>query len=113
MLQQALLRTLELITAGGDAPDTLREVLLVALAAMYFDRASLIAHVETSEHAYVVAATDDPAHRNFALAVADFEGAEDAELHALARSMDRRIPGCNRTATLPTDARGIDDTRRT
>ncbi len=72
MLQQALLRIQDLTTAGGDAPDTLRDVLLVAVAAMDFDRASLIAHVEPSEHAYVVAATDDPAHRNFALAVVDY-----------------------------------------
>ena len=40
--------------------DALRQILGIALQVMGFDRACLVAHVEGSDAAYVVAATDAP-----------------------------------------------------
>jgi CheY-like chemotaxis protein len=71
-LQTAMLRLQDLMVTGGDAPDVMQEILLGIVETLEFERASLIAHVEASEFAYVVAATDDPAHNNFALAIADY-----------------------------------------
>lgn len=70
--RNALLRIQGLMAAGGDAPDVLREVLLVAQDTLGFDRASLIAHVEGSPLAYVIAATDDPSHSQFTLSIEDY-----------------------------------------
>lgn len=70
--RNALLRTQSLMAVGGDAPDILREVLLVAQDTLGFDRASLIAHIEGSPAAYVIAATDDPSHSQFTLAIEDY-----------------------------------------
>ena len=71
-IEGALLQIQTLIAEGGDAPETLREILLVAVATVGHDRASLIAHVEGSQHAYVIAATDDPALQQFTLLMSDY-----------------------------------------
>ena len=49
-----------------------------------FDRASLIAHIEGSEHAFVIAATDVRADARFTLAIAEYP--EIAEAIRTARS---------------------------
>lgn len=77
-LDAALVRIHELMAEGGDAPETLREILLVAVDTIDFDRGSLIAHVEGSQHAYVVAATDDPEHQQFTLLISDYPEIEAA-----------------------------------
>ena len=77
-LDTTLERIHELIAEGGDAPETLREILLVAVDTIDFDRGSLIAHVEGSQHAYVIAATDDPEHQQFTLLVSDYPELEAA-----------------------------------
>ncbi len=64
-LHDAMVGIQELIARGGDGLDVLRDVLLVAVGTLGFDRASLIATVEGSEHAYVIAATDDPSLSRF------------------------------------------------
>jgi PAS domain S-box-containing protein len=61
-----------LIAAGGDSPEALREVMLASSAILGFERGALIAHVESSERAYVVAATDDPSYSQFLLMIASY-----------------------------------------
>ncbi len=67
--EDVLLRVHELMAAGGDAPDVLRESLIVISRWLGFDRASLIAHIEGSDKAYVIAATDDPTLSKFTLSI--------------------------------------------
>jgi PAS domain S-box-containing protein len=74
-------RVQDLLARGGDDPDALREALLVAVDAMQFDRASLVAHLEGSDHAYVLAATDDPTLSQFVLAIADYPELDRAIKH--------------------------------
>jgi len=71
-LQSALLKVQELISTGGDGAGVLRETLLIATQRLGFNRAALIAHIEGSAQAYVIAATDDPSLSQFRLALADY-----------------------------------------
>ena len=71
-LQDAMLRIHSLSASDGDNPHVLRQALLVTLEAMEFDRASLIAHLDGSDTAYVLAATDDPSLSQFAIAIASY-----------------------------------------
>lgn len=71
-IHAALRQVTAAFSSGGDAPETLRAMLLTALQTVGFERASLIAHVEASERAYVIAATDDPSLSQFCLLVADY-----------------------------------------
>ena len=61
-----------LVSQGGDAPEVLRQVLMIAVGVLGFERGTLIAHVESSERAYVVAATDDPTLQQFCLTVSAY-----------------------------------------
>jgi PAS domain S-box-containing protein len=61
-----------LVSRGGDAPEVLRQVLMIAVGVLGFERGTLIAHVESSERAYVVAATDDPTLQQFCLMVSSY-----------------------------------------
>ncbi len=61
-----------MIAAGGDSLETVRGALVVAAATLGFDRASLIAHMEGSENAYVIAATDDPTLSKFTLSMKNY-----------------------------------------
>ena len=71
--QQDALRTIHvLFSEGGDAPEVMREAMLVATSVLGFDRGALIAHVESSELAYVIAATDDPTMSQFVLSAAKY-----------------------------------------
>ncbi len=61
-----------LIAERGDGADVLREILLMAARLLHFERASMMAHVESSSAAYVIAATDDPTLSQFELAIEDY-----------------------------------------
>jgi len=67
-----LIRVNDILAARGDDIDALAEVLELTRECLHFDRASLIAHIESSEHAFVIAATDDPDHSQFTLAIDDY-----------------------------------------
>ncbi len=71
-LAPALLRIQELLSEGGDDPEALVGVLEICAHALGFPRASLVAYVDGSEHAFVIAATDDPTRSQFVLKVADY-----------------------------------------
>ncbi|HKE15879.1 MAG TPA: PAS domain S-box protein [Kofleriaceae bacterium] len=61
-----------LVSQGGDAPEVLRQVLMIAVGVLGFERGTLIAHVESSDRAYVVASTDDPTLQQFCLMVSSY-----------------------------------------
>jgi PAS domain S-box-containing protein len=61
-----------LVSQGGDAPEVLRQVLMIAVGVLGFERGTLIAHVESSDRAYVVASTDDPTLQQFVLTVSSY-----------------------------------------
>ena len=71
-LQNALLAIEQLIARGGDAPETLRDVMVRAAETLGYERGSLIAHVEGAQFGYVIAATDDPDHQQFSLLMSDY-----------------------------------------
>jgi len=116
----ALIRVNEILTQQGDDLGALAAALEVAADALGFDRASLIAHVEGSEHAYVIAATDDPSRSQFTLAVAEYpEVAEairtlapvlidDATDHELTRPVAAKLAkrGVRALAAFPVQWRG-------
>jgi PAS domain S-box-containing protein len=116
----ALTRVNEILTQQGDDLGALAACLEVAAAALEFDRASLIAHIEGSEHAYVIAATDDPSRSQFTLAVAEYpEVAEairtlapvlidDATDHELTRPVAAKLVkrGVRALAAFPVQWRG-------
>ena len=79
--QIALRHIQALVSEGGDSPEALREVMLIATQTLGFERGALIAHVESSDLAYVIAATDDPNMSQFVLSIAKYP-----ELAAAARS---------------------------
>ncbi|MCP4446007.1 MAG: PAS domain S-box protein [Myxococcales bacterium] len=61
-----------LIAERGDGAEVLREILIMAADALGFERASMMAHVEASDVAYVLATTDDPTLSEFELAIRDY-----------------------------------------
>ena len=61
---QALTKINEVLTADGDDAEALIRVLEITASVLGFDRASLVAHIEGSDHAFVIAASDaDPMQR--------------------------------------------------
>lgn len=85
---EALARIHAISAEQGDSVDALRQILGIALQVMGFDRACLVAHVEGSDAAYVVAATDAPEFAQFAVAIdkypeirAALESAQPVLLH--------------------------------
>ena len=69
---QALARINDVLTANGDDAEALQHVLALTAAELGFDRASLIAHVEGSDHAFVIAANDAEPMQRFTLAIAEY-----------------------------------------
>lgn len=65
--EAVLLRIQEVMSLAGDLPEGLRSALFASLDIMNFERASLIAHSEGSDAAYVIAATDDSTLSKFKL----------------------------------------------
>jgi len=104
-LAPALVRIVDTLGQSGDTPGALVAALTVLREALGFERASLVAHVDASEHAFVVAATDDPTHSQFILRIADYpEIAEairsgqpvlidDAPSHPLMEEVAERLAG--------------------
>jgi PAS domain S-box-containing protein len=76
--QEALLAIHALMSGEHDATDRTREGLVIAAETLGFERASLIAHVAHSAHAYVIAATDDPSQSQFELAMAAYPELREA-----------------------------------
>jgi len=91
----ALSKINEVLAAGGDDAAALAQVLAITADVLGFERASLIAHIEGSDHAFVIAANDAEPLERFTLAIAEYpEVAEcirtlapvlvdDVELHPL------------------------------
>ncbi len=69
---QALARVNDVLTANGDDAEALVQMLSITAAVLGFDRASLIAHIEGSDHAFVIAATDAEPLQRFTLAIAEY-----------------------------------------
>jgi PAS domain S-box-containing protein len=98
-----LLRIHDELSSAEDDVEALVQVLTVACEALHFDRASLIAYLDGSEHAFVIAATDDPTRSHFMLLIADYpEVAEairtgepvlldDAQVHPLTQAVAPRL----------------------
>lgn len=67
-----LVRVNDVLTQHGDDAEALVAVLEVVQEALEFERASLIAYIEGSDHGFVIAATDAPTRRQFTLAMAEY-----------------------------------------
>jgi PAS domain S-box-containing protein len=76
-----IIRVQAMLAASGDNPEGLRDALLIAAETLKFDRASLVAHVEGSDLAYVIAATDDPSLSKFTLHLSDYPELMAAQEH--------------------------------
>jgi len=68
----ALSKINDVLASGGDDEASLVQVLSITAAALGFERASLIAHVEGSDHAFVIAANDSEPATRFTLAIAEY-----------------------------------------
>jgi PAS domain S-box-containing protein len=68
-LQEALHQVLAVSSRQGDSAHALRAILDIAAEVLEFERASLIAHIEGSASAYVIAATDDPTLFQFVISL--------------------------------------------
>lgn len=68
----ALSRINDVLASGGDDADSLVQVLSITAGVLGFSRASLIAHIEGSDHAFVIAANDSEPTTRFTLAIAEY-----------------------------------------
>ncbi|HTL33003.1 MAG TPA: PAS domain S-box protein [Kofleriaceae bacterium] len=69
---QALSKINEILTAEGDDSEALIQVLQITASVLGFDRASLIAHIEGSDHAFVIAASDADPMQRFTLSISEY-----------------------------------------
>ena len=69
---QALTRINDVLTTEGDDAEALVQVLQITASVLGFDRASLIAHIEGSDHAFVIAASDAEPMMRFTLVIAEY-----------------------------------------
>ncbi len=69
---QALVKINDVLTADGDDSEALIQVLQITAAVLGFDRASLIAHIEGSDHAFVIAASDAEPMARFTLSISEY-----------------------------------------
>jgi len=74
----ALLKINEVLTAGGDDAEALVKVLDITVGLLGFERASLLAHIEGSEHAFVIAANDAQPRSQFTLAISEYPEVAEA-----------------------------------
>ena len=74
----ALAKINEVLTAHGDDAGALVQALSITGAVLGFDRASLIAHIDSSESAFVIAATDAQPLARFTLAIAEYPEVAEA-----------------------------------
>lgn len=68
----ALSRINDVLATGGDDAGALVQVLEITAGALGFERASLIAHIEGSDHAFVIAANDSEPLTRFTLAIGEY-----------------------------------------
>ena len=115
----ALSRINDVLASGGDDADSLVQVLAITAGVLGFQRASLIAHIEGSDHAFVIAANDSEPMTRFTLAIAEYpEVAEciralapvlidDFRTHALTAGMAGQVSESVRgIAVIPVQWRG-------
>jgi PAS domain S-box-containing protein len=69
---QALTKINDVLTADGDDAEALIHVLQITASVLGFDRASLIAHIEGSDHAFVIAASDADPMQRFTLVINEY-----------------------------------------
>lgn len=69
---QALTKINDVLTADGDDAEALVRVLEITASVLGFDRASLVAHIEGSDHAFVIAASDADPMQRFTLVIAEY-----------------------------------------
>jgi PAS domain S-box-containing protein len=74
----ALARINEALTADGDDAAALVHVLTITAAVLAFDRASLLAHIDGSDHVFVIAANDAEPRQRFTLAIAEYPEVAEA-----------------------------------
>jgi PAS domain S-box-containing protein len=75
---QTLARINDVLTADGDDAGALIQVLTITASVLGFDRASLVAHIEGSDHAFVIAASDAEPLQRFTLAIAEYPEVAEA-----------------------------------
>jgi len=68
----ALAKINEVLTNDGDDAEALVQVLSITASLLAFDRASLVAHIAGSDHAFVIAANDAEPMSRFTLAIAEY-----------------------------------------
>ncbi len=68
----ALAKINDVLTADGDDSEALIQVLQITASVLGFDRASLIAHIDGSDHAFVIAASAAEPLTRFTLAIAEY-----------------------------------------
>lgn len=117
---QTLARINEVLTEDGDDAEALVHVLMITASVLGFDRASLVAHVEGSDRAFVIAASDAEPRQRFTVAIAEYpEIAEtirtlspllvdDVVFHPLTRSIADQLSsrGVRGIAVFPVQWRG-------
>jgi PAS domain S-box-containing protein len=69
---RTLARINDVLTADGDDAAALIQVLTITAGVVGFDRAALIAHIDGSDHAFVIAASDAEPRQRFTLAIAEY-----------------------------------------
>jgi PAS domain S-box-containing protein len=69
---QALSKVNEVLTADGDDAQALIQVLQITASVLGFERASLIAHIDGSDHAFVIAASDADPMQRFTLVISEY-----------------------------------------
>lgn len=78
----ALTKINEVLTSGGDDAEALVQVLTITAGLLGFERASLVAHIEGSDHAFVIAANDAEPLIRFTLSIAEYP-----EIHEAIRTL--------------------------
>ncbi len=68
----ALGRINDVLATHGDDAEALVQVLSITAAVLGFDRASLIAHIDGSDHAFVIAANDAEPTSRFTLSISEY-----------------------------------------
>jgi hypothetical protein len=69
---QALTKINDVLTADGDDAQALIQVLQITASVLGFERASLIAHIDGSDHAFVIAASDADPMQRFTLVINEY-----------------------------------------
>jgi len=68
----ALAKINDILTTGGDDAAALVQVLAMTAELLGFERAALVAHIEGSDHGFVIAANDAEPLQRFTLAIAEY-----------------------------------------